>query len=75
VSATLDKIIEEVRTLTPEERQQLLELLEHETHGSEQSRRDALSRTIRGKYRDVLSSSEEFIARKAAETAREDRAR
>lgn len=75
MSATLDKIIEEVRTLTPEERQQLLELLEHETHSSDQSRRETLSRTIRGKYRDVLSSSEEFMARKAAETAREDNPR
>jgi HEPN domain-containing protein len=40
-----------------------------------QSQRAIRANQIRGKYRDVLSSSEEFIARKAAETAKEDRPR
>jgi hypothetical protein len=71
MSITLEKIIEEVRALSPEEQQQLLEVLERETLGSEQSRRDVLSRSIRGKYRDVLTSSEVFIARKAEEIALE----
>jgi hypothetical protein len=44
MSATLDKIIEEVRALSPEEQQQLREMLEHETHRSEQSRRAELMR-------------------------------
>jgi hypothetical protein len=75
MSATLDKIIKEVRTLTPEEQQQLLEMLEQESPNSERARRVALARQIRGKYRDALSSSEEFIARKAEEVAEEDRRR
>jgi hypothetical protein len=74
VSSALDKIIEDVRALSPEEQQQLRELLDRETQNSEQAKRLSLSSTIRGKYRDVLNSSEEFIARKAAETVREDRA-
>lgn len=75
MSATLDKIIKEVRTLTPEQRQQLLEMLEQESPNSERARRAALARQIRGKYRNALSSSEEFIARKAEEVAEEDRRR
>ena len=36
-----------------------------------EERRIARIRTLRGKYRDAMSSSEEFAARKAAEIARE----
>ncbi len=75
MSAILDKIIEKVRTLSPDERQQLLKVLESEIQSSEQARRLALSRIIRGKYRDLMSSSEEFAARKAEEIALEDRPR
>jgi hypothetical protein len=72
MSATLDKIIEEVRALAPEERQQLLEMLEQETHGSERARRATLARSIRGKYARLLTGSEEFIALKREETKLED---
>jgi hypothetical protein len=75
MSATLDKIIEEIRALPPEERRRLLEMLEQERPGSERARRAALASQIRGKYRDVLTSSDEFNARKAADTMREDRPR
>lgn len=34
-----------------------------------------LASQIRGKYREVLTSSDEFMARRAAETAKEDRSR
>jgi hypothetical protein len=73
--STLEKVIEELKTLTPEERQQLRELLDREARSVEQEERIRLAASIRGKYRDVLSSSEEFIARKREETAREDRSR
>ena len=73
MSATLDKFVEEFRALPPEEQQQLLEMLEQESPDPERARRAALARQIRGKYRDVLSSSEEFMARRAQETAEEDR--
>jgi hypothetical protein len=114
MSAILEEAIEEVRTLPPEEQQQLRELtssfgelllmalvfafitkevgmaaslsemralLENlkmkvpRTDLAIQSQRAIRAGQIRGKYRDVLSSSEEFISRKAAETAKEDRAR
>lgn len=75
MSATLDRIIEAVRALEPDEQRQLREMLERETHDAERARRAALSHSIRGKYRDVLTSSEEFAARKAAEIALEDRPR
>ncbi len=69
MSATLDKIIEEFRTLEPEEQGRLLEMLEREKRMSE---RAALARSIRGKYAHVLTSSEDFIAQKREETKRED---
>lgn len=72
MSATLDKIIEEVRTLTPEERQQLLEMLERESGISEHERRIALARSVRGKYAHIPTSSEAFAAMKREETKRED---
>jgi hypothetical protein len=72
MSATLNKIIEEVRALPPEEQQQLREMLERETYISEQARRAALARSIRGKYAHVQTSSEDFIAQKREETRRED---
>lgn len=73
MSATLDRIIEEVRALSLEEQQQLLEILEQETLSSEQARRAALSRSIRGKYAHLGVSSDDFAARKAEEIALEDR--
>lgn len=73
MSATLDKFVEEFRALTPEEQQRLLEMLEQESPRSERARRASLASQIRGKYRDALSSSEEFMARRAEETAEEDR--
>jgi hypothetical protein len=72
VSATLDKIIEEVRQLSPDERRQLFEMLEQERLGLEQARRAELSRRIRGKYAHLPTDSEAFIALKRKETGRED---
>jgi hypothetical protein len=69
MSATLDKIVEEFRTLEPEEQGQLLEMLEREKRSSE---RAALARSIRGKYAHIATSSEDFIALKHRETRRED---
>jgi hypothetical protein len=71
MSATLDKIIEEVRALSPAEQQQLREMLNEETR----EQRGRLAQSIRGKYRDMLTSSEVFIAHKAEEIALEDRRR
>jgi hypothetical protein len=68
MSATLDKIIEEVRTLTPDEQQQLRDLLDREA-------RTAELRRIQGKYKGTNAGSERFAAEKAEEIAREDLSR
>ena len=69
MSATLDRIVEEFRSLEPEEQGRLLEILEQEKRSSE---RAALARSVRGKYAHVLTSSEDFITLKREETRRED---
>ena len=80
MSQTLDRIIEEVRQLAPDERRQLREMLDREPHPltsdsltPEQARRAALIRSIRGKYAHLPTSSDDFAARKAEEIALEDR--
>ncbi len=75
MSATLDRIIEEVRQLPPEEQQRLRAMLDTELSASEREQRTRLSESIRGKYRDILTNSELFAARKAEEIALEDRRR
>ncbi len=73
MSATLDRIIEETKSLTPEEQQQLRAALDAQVRPAEQAERDRLASQIRGKYADLLSSSEEFARRKSEEIALEDR--
>ncbi len=73
MSTTLDRIIEEVRALPPDEQKVLREMLDKESRTAEQSRRLALSRTIRGKYAHLNTSSDDFAAQKAEEIALEDR--
>ncbi len=81
MGATLERIIEQVRALPPDERRRLREMLNDEqpdfddTLTPDQQQRAALIRSVRGKYRDVLTSSEVFTARKAEEMALEDRRR
>lgn len=72
-SRTLEEIIEEAKTLSPDEQRRLREALEKEERSVEQLERDRLANSIRGKYASVLTSSEKFAARKAEEIALEDR--
>lgn len=67
-TGTLDRIIEEVKTLTTEERRQLLEHLEKDE-------RTADLRRIQSKYARMKTSSDAFAARKAEEIELEDRQR
>jgi len=67
-SQTLERIIEEARALTPEERRQLIEHLEKDE-------RTAGLRRIQSKYTGMKTSSEAFAARKAEEIDLEDRPR
>lgn len=79
MSQVLDRIIEEVRHLSPDERQRLRDMLNEEqyesagTYTTERERRIALSRTIKGKYAYLGATSDDFAARKAEEIALEDR--
>jgi hypothetical protein len=65
---SLEQVIEEAKSLTPEEQRQLREALDKEA-------RTAELRRIQGKYAHLTTSSEEFAARKAEEIALEDRRR
>lgn len=64
----LEHIIEEVNTLTPEERRQLLAHLERD-------KRTADLRRTRHKYAGMKTSSDAFAARKAEEIELEGRPR
>ena len=70
MSATLDKIMAEVRQLSPAEREQLRELLNREpaelpaSVARERARRLERSRAVRGKYAQLGASSQDFAARK-----------
>lgn len=75
-------ILYKMNALDSDERQQLRERLNREQHLSsanpneaEVARRRALSRTIRGKYAYLGTSSDDFAARKQEEIALEDRRR
>ena len=72
MSPLLEKIIEEVKTLTPEEQSQLRDLLNSQPSSGEQAERDRLANSIRGKYAGILTSSDDFAARKDEELAMED---
>jgi hypothetical protein len=72
MSATIDRIVEEFRGLSPDEQQCLLERLGQETHASERARRAVLSRSIKGKYAHLLTGGEEFMTLKREETRLED---
>lgn len=67
-SQALEHIIEEVNTLTPEERRELLAHLERDE-------RTADLRRIQGKYAGMKTSSDAFAARKAEEIELEGRRR
>ncbi len=73
MSVTSEKIIEDFRALAPEQQHKLLEVLERETHNSEQARRRTLSRSIRARGAHLGVSSDAFAAKKAEEIALEDR--
>jgi hypothetical protein len=82
MSQALDRILEEVRQLSPDERRQLRERLNYEAHITPspvprdvQAERAALITSVRGKYAHVPTSSEAFNQRKQEEIELEDRRR
>ena len=82
MSQALDRILEEVRQLSPDERRQLRERLAREAHIAPssaqrdvQAERAPLITSVRGKYAYVPTSSEAFNQRKQEEIELEDRRR
>ena len=71
MSIAVARIIETVRTLSETEREELLAALGVQKPTDQ---RAALVREIRGKYRHVATSVDDFLARKAEDTARESAA-
>jgi hypothetical protein len=65
-SAVLETIMEEVKSLTAQERQRLLEAIEQE-------QRAELVRSVRGKYAHLGVSTEEVLRSKAEEIELEER--
>ena len=65
-SSVLETIMEEVKSLTPDERQWLLEALEQE-------QRAERIRSVRGKYAHLGVSTEEVLRSKAEEIELEER--
>lgn len=73
MSPLLEKILEEAKALTSEECRQLRDALDRQLASAEQTERERLASCIRGKYKDVLTDSDEFATRKAEELALEER--
>jgi len=74
MSAEIQSIVNAVRELNPEQRQQLAEALALiDADHSAASNRQEWVQAIRGKYRHIPTSSEAFLRRKAEETALESR--
>jgi hypothetical protein len=65
--STLERIIQEVRMLSPLEQEQLRQMLDKEAGGIEKLRR------IQAKYAHLPNSSYDFAARKTEEMEKEDR--
>jgi hypothetical protein len=70
MSQAIERILEEVRSFTPEERRQLLESLQG-SPPSPGSTSSEFAGRVYGKYAHVRTSSEDFCARKADETSPE----
>ena len=71
MSSALEEILEKVRALPPEAKQQLRELLNNDVT-DEQTRKAVLIHSMKGKYANLLSSVDEFCAGKNEEIALED---
>jgi hypothetical protein len=75
MSTDVQRIIEAVRALTPEQFDELLSAPEFSDTGSAGMTRPARVRSIRGKYAHVRTSSDAFAARKREEIELEERSR
>ena len=72
--ATLEAILEQVKTLSDSERAKLVEALKSSNrsrNGTLKDRHDKI-RAFRGKYRGILPGIDEFMAEKRSEIEREE---
>jgi DNA repair ATPase RecN len=72
-TAVLEEVLEKVGELTLEEQAKVRETIEQNEREAERERRLAVSKQIMGKYRDKLSSVDEFLVRKQEEIDMEDK--
>jgi hypothetical protein len=75
MSEQVQSIVAAVRRLTPEQRRELLEVLAtvEESPVPVLASRRELVQSVKGKYRDILTSSESFLRRKREDLALETR--
>lgn len=73
MSAVLEEIIEKIALLSANEQERLFKAVEEQKRTKASADRHAFIRGLRGKYKDGLSSVDEFIARKQEEIELEDR--
>ena len=74
MSAEVQAIVERIRRFTPEQREELVAaigLIDREVRVLSHEERAQLIHTVRGKYRDMMSPSVEFLRRKHEDTERE----
>ena len=74
MTATLEKILAEVKTLSPAEKTELKEILSAQEISVE-AQRQALIRETMGKYAHLPGSVDEFLANKHEDNEREERRR
>ncbi len=75
MSATLEAVLEQVKTLSPTERAKLVEFLRHPNvrkNGTVESRM-AKIKAFQERFRGMLPSTEEFMAEKRQEVELEER--
>lgn len=72
MSAVLEEIIEKLKLLSVAEQQKLAEVIEQQKQMKAEAERRAFIRSLKGKYKDSLSSVDEIIARKQEEIETED---
>lgn len=73
MSVVLEEIIGKIGLLSEDEQQKVVEAVEAQKKMKTDAERRAFIRSLKGKYKDSLSSVDEFIARKQEEIELEDK--
>lgn len=72
MSAVLEEIIGKIAFLSEKEREKLIEAVEEQKKVKAGAERRAFIRSLKGKYKDSLSTVDDFISRKQEEIEMED---